>query len=287
MAEESDGGNTAGENERGGRSRTRHRNKNSHTPGNDKKDGKFKGETDELAGIVYDITSDDPSTSYQKTTQKIANYIVRKYPKASEYRKAIMSLDLPVIVEPADLTDTQAQNAFLVQRWNRAMTVYEKQIEQRNHNQNTVFSVILGQCTPAMVDQLETSDTWDEVNTNSDVMALLRLIRSNSHTSAPKKEPSHHLTDLFQQFYGFQQGRLTNSEYFNGFKEKLENLEDAYGPIGQDRKRVDRYLEETLGYSGGREFAPDRLVTDAEEHCRNAYIATNFLIYRDEFPPSG
>jgi hypothetical protein len=169
-----------------------------------------------------------------------------------------MSLDLPVIVEPADLTDTQeAQNAFLVQRWNRAMTVCEKQIEQwRNNNQNTVFSVILGQCTPAMVDQLETSNSWDEVNTNSDVMALLRLIRSHSHTSAPKKEPSHHLTDLFQQFYGFHQDRLTNSELFNGFKEKLENLEDAYGPIGQNRKRVDRYLEESLRYSGDVNLLP-------------------------------
>jgi hypothetical protein len=80
------------EGERGGRSRPRHRNKSSHTPSNDRKDGKFKGETDKLAGIVYDITSDDPSMSYQKTTQKIA---------------------------------------FLVQRWNRAMTVYEKQIDSQ------------------------------------------------------------------------------------------------------------------------------------------------------------
>jgi hypothetical protein len=243
---------------------------------NEEKTGKIA----ELKGFVYDVTSGNPAESFQRTTENIAEYVARTVSHGSEYRTALVQLQLEELVKPARpvaSTPGGTVDQFDVEEWKAELKKYNSKLEAREENQGTVFSIILGQCTNSMRDQLRAEPTWNEVDEKSDVIGLLKLIQSNSNVKQPRRFHPHHLFDAQKEFLTFTQGSLSVTEYYNAFKDRLEHLERLCGPIGQDEIRVNEYIRTELGISGGRSSASRDDVDRALAGCREQYIATIFL----------
>ena len=233
---------------------------------------KFEGKCEDLKGYVYDVQHGNATESFQKTTQEIAEYVSKEYEKAGEFRTALVNLEFEELVEPT-IDDEEAENRVKVLKYERLAKAYDAKVEARAKNEGKAFPLILGQCSPAMRDRIEASEKWKAVNAKTDVIGLLKLIQSASNTKQTKQEPSHTLMEAYREFFSFRQVRLSNSDYLQAFKDRLEVLERLAGEIGNDDDRVlDKYasMAATISHS------------QAQAACREEFIATNFLFGADK-----
>jgi len=270
MSEASSGENTSsggnGDNQGGGGDRRRNRGRKNTNA------SKFEGKCEELKGYVYDIQHSDATESFQKTTQEVAEYISKEYERAGEFRTALVDLEFEALVEPV-ISDEDANNRVKVLKYERLAKAYDAKVEARQKNEGKAFPLILGQCSPAMRDRLEASDQWKKINTKTDVIELLKLIQSASTTRQTKQEPSHTLMEAYRDFFSFRQIHLSNSDYLQAFKDRLDVLERLAGPIGQDDARVTQKVHD-------EEFEISH--AEARVACREAFIATTFLFGADK-----
>ena len=265
------GGGIGRRNER--RARNKHRNSAPDTT-------KFKGKNEQLKGFVYDVTTENPTESFQRTTSEIAEYVARTLEDAGEYRLALAELKLPPVKEavvPTDPTDIIA-----IEKWRMDHRDYLKKMENRKKNQGRVFPIILGQCSAAMRDQLESDPMWEGINNSTDVIGLLQLIQANSNVKQPRRARTHQLIDAQKEFLTFTQGSLSVPSYFKSFKDRLDQLERMSGPVGQELTRVDLYLKEVLKIPEGFSAATVEQVNTARDVSRSNYISTCFLFNADE-----
>jgi len=249
----------AGQQQRGG-------NRPRHVP-------KFSGKCSALKGHVYDVASSDPTESFHKTTLEIAEFVAVNFDGAGEYRRGLVDMLLPPVNKPDDPAD--GSNAFTIEKWKIEYQEYERQRIARK-NQDKVFALILGQCTPAMVDRLHAESTWTTIDNTTDVIGLLKLIQTNATVKQSQYERSHALFDAYTDFFSFRQLQLSLSDYYQGFKDRLDHLERINGPIGQDRARIDEYL--AINHPTG---ASDQENRAAEHACREAFLATILLFQAD------
>jgi hypothetical protein len=112
-----------------------------------------------------------------------------------------------------------------------------KLMENRKKNQGRVFPIILGQCTTAMRDQIESLPTWEGINSATDVIGLLKLIQANSNVKQPRRAYTHQLIDAQKEFLTFRQGSLSVPSYHKSFKDRLEQVERLSGPYSSSMKR--------------------------------------------------
>ena len=73
------------------------------------------------------------------------------------------------------------------------------------------FSVVLGQCSPNVRDRLESHPSYSQLQTNLDVIGLLKRIRESLYVVGTSKHPVHTATEAAEAIYGFYQGyHVTN-----------------------------------------------------------------------------
>jgi hypothetical protein len=108
----------------------------------------FMGKIPELEGYVYDVVTNDPTKSYQRTTEEIAEYVGRTLKDANKFRMGMVELSLPLLIEPKDPEDPT--NPVQLRKWDTAWRQHQKKISDCKSNQGLVFGIILGQCTRAM-----------------------------------------------------------------------------------------------------------------------------------------
>ncbi len=243
---------------------------------------KISGKIEQLEGHIYDVASASPMDSFTRTTEEIALYVSSNLDRAGDYRTGLVNLDLPPVPKPKSPEDTS--DAVLVALFNEDIKLYSRALDARRNNQGKVFAIILGQCTKAMKDQLEADAGWTAVNDSSDVIGLLKLIRAHSHGAQPNREASHMLLDAIQEFYGYRQEYIKDketvimhiSDYYQGFRERLENLERVHGPVGQDEPRVMAYMSNVMYMSS---VPSDVAMRQAKAACRERFLATTLIFH--------
>jgi hypothetical protein len=194
----------------------RNRNRNSHGSNN----RPFQGKISDLEGHVYDVKTNDPTKTFQKTTEEIAEYVARTLPDAGEYRLGLIELSLPDISPPADPDESGLQNVIVMEKWKAAYKLSQDLQKVRKTNQGKVFAIVLGQCTTAMRDELLSDDAWGRINSSTDVIGLLKLIQRHSNVKISKGEFSHQAIEAEHEFSQFKQGpTLTLQEYYQAFKD--------------------------------------------------------------------
>jgi len=246
-----------------------------------KKDQKstFQGKIPELEGYVYDVVSNDPTKSYQKTTEEIAEYVGRTLKDANEFRMGMIELKLPTLTEPKDPEDPN--NPVLLRKWDTAWKQYQKKLNDRESNQGLVYGIVLGQCTRAMRDELDAHNNWKAINAKSDVIELLKLIQASSNVKINKGEFSHQRIEAELSLLTFKQRHLSQDDYHKAFKDKLDLYEQLVGPIANESTRIDQYLRTVMKIPAGLAGATSDDLTTAKINCRESYLATLFLFNSD------
>jgi len=191
-----------------------------------------KGRTKELRGYVYRIRSTFPAESFARTTREIGEYIARKIPNAGEYRIALQALYLRPLVPPAEPSgpvlvvgqDPDPPTAFQIKIWEMEYKTYENERVRREHNQRTVFPIVLGQCTGTLRTALESDPSYLGISAAYDVIRLLQLIQSKAFVGPTKGDHIYNAQQAENAWRGFKQPRTMElADYFHAFNDRLAN----------------------------------------------------------------
>ena len=155
---------------RGGR-----RNKGNRKGSNIWKVEKFVGKCEALKGFIYDCSDNKQADQFVSTTLEIVTYIGSNYKHGGDVRLALTNLEPPNIPYPVE----PAANASITERkiFENKCSVYCKREETYESNMQQIFALIWGQCTEALQAKLQGLDDFDQLNTDSDALGLLREMK--------------------------------------------------------------------------------------------------------------
>eukprot|EP00521_Asterionellopsis_glacialis_P009862 CAMPEP_0195281132 /NCGR_PEP_ID=MMETSP0707-20130614/574_1 /TAXON_ID=33640 /ORGANISM="Asterionellopsis glacialis, Strain CCMP134" /LENGTH=311 /DNA_ID=CAMNT_0040339981 /DNA_START=103 /DNA_END=1035 /DNA_ORIENTATION=- len=263
MTEASDGSTPPGDgkpqkgnsNPNGGPDNRNNRRRNRH-PRNTNRSNRYEGKCEPIKRSVYDVTAGTNSTDlFANTTKAIAEYIATEYDDAGEYRNGLVELNLPTLTKPEDVDVSDTLNFEI---WKLDMRDFRDKSKKRVKNNAKAFALILGQCSRAVRDRVEASSEWNDINDESDVIGLLKLICQSIFTGATTRKKGQSLADAELAFYGFRQGdRMTNSEFLATL---LISMSDPkrYGQLAADLEN--EHTRGTDGYPTNVTTAYDMLV---------------------------
>ena len=235
---------------------------------------RFKGQCADLEFITYDTTVNLTNQDlYTTTTRKIGEYVATTFERAGEFRLGMVNLTLPTIDLPANPT-SKATTAE-IEMYKIDLREAKGRLRRREENSQRIFPLILGQCSRTIRDRMEAHQDWHQVNADSDVMGLLKLIRQSMHGKATTKQATHSYAEAESDFIRFKQTeRMTNSDYLEKFKGLIAVYEHCGGEPGITKARTKAFLDTS-------ETDTDKAERDARTKARDEYIAVTFLLKSD------
>jgi len=224
---------------------------------------------------VYDVVTG--KDTFAKTTREIAEYVGREFDDAGEFRTGMVAMRLPDLTEPVAPADNAGVVA--VELWKLARRTYEKSLEVRRKNSARVFALLIGQCSQALRNRLEAHEHYSRVNATSNVIRLLEMIQGCMIQRQTRQKPVHTALNAEDQVHAFRQRNLPNNEYYDKFKDLINNAERLGREFGAHPDRVDAHLAEIVA-------DPDFPTADehdqARERARDEYLAVMFLTHSDK-----
>ena len=220
----------------GGRGRSQHQQRQSTNT-------TFTGKTDDLSGHIYDLTDiRRSSTQYVETTKEIVEYIGREYKEGRIVKQAITNMAAAVVHEPAlpveppppadaaHPTDEEIEARRAYRRAEARYGILMKQSLQTEHDVGEsmfkAYNLILGQCTPRLVNALESRTAFEQVQQNANPVELLRMIRAETRQDQEQKHPAVGVTNALRALFGFRQNDSSNEKYIKDFRNTVEAIED-------------------------------------------------------------
>ena len=151
------------------------RNKGNRKGGPIRKVEKFVGKCEALKGFIYDCSDNKQADQFVSTTMEIATYVGSNYKHGGDVRIALSNLEQPTIPYPVEppITATFTERKIFENR----CSVYCKRLETYESNMQQIFALIWGQCTVALQAKLQGLDNFDELNTESDALGLLKEMK--------------------------------------------------------------------------------------------------------------
>jgi hypothetical protein len=140
--------------------------------------GPFKGKATDLHGYIYDIGLPNSNNDlFSKTTKEITEHVSRTIKGAGVFRLAMVDLVFPTMTPPSAPVDAPGMNEpswVDKEQYKLQYSKYIKKMDKWSQVQAKVFPLVLGQCSRTIHDRLEASPDWNNINTSSDVLELLK-----------------------------------------------------------------------------------------------------------------
>lgn len=235
----------------------------------------YLGKCEPIKHHVYDVKKS--VDQFSKTTKEISGYIARTVKHGAEFANAMdpENLGFADIAEPQLPDDTD--DVIQMETWKYAFKTYSDKIEKRHLATGTAYAIVLGQCSPAVIDRIEAHDDYSTINAGYDLIALLRLIRNCMYTGSTTKDPEHALGEAYAKFYKFfQHSRMSNSEFLRLFKGMVDKVEQLGGNLGVEPSRVSAYMT-----ARNQDPDDDDPTAQAKTAVRDKFLAVQLLIKCD------
>jgi hypothetical protein len=217
----------------------------------------------------------------------------RTYPKfTSQFTTAIETLVLDDPVAPPDPDPT---NALQMELWKLDVKEYRQKLSEYTSFRAGLYSLVLGQCTPAMEDRLRSHQGFLEAH--QDGIQLLELIKSLLHTFEEHRNLNDALAEVKEYFYTLKQGeRQTLQEYYEKFTAHMEVI-DQVGVTIEDQSMINKIATDNLreGTPNDEDQAEARARAMATRFVRGAnshfngyrdHLQNSFLDGQDYYPTS-
>ena len=235
---------------------------------------RFTSACEDLKDHVYDTgVGRNNAEIFSKTTKAIAEYVAREYTAAGEFRNGLPDMTLPTLVAPTPPGTTATVVELKI--WEMDFKEYRKRMEEREKNMEKTYALILGQCSKTIRDSIVAHEHWESVNTSSNTLGLLRLIRQSLYQRATRRHETHALIDAETTLMCFRQSeRMSNSDYLEKLRDLVEAYEHLGGEPGTSKARVDSLLIDP-------DLADDDERQEANTKARDEYLAVLLLTKSD------
>ena len=257
--------------------RVARRNRIARKGGIGRKVEKFVGKCEALKGLIYDCSDNKQADQFVSTTMEIATYVGSHYKHGGDVRLALTNLEPPTIPYPVE----PAPTASLTERkiFENKCSVYCKREETYRSNMEQIFALIWGQCTEALQAKLQGLDNFDELNTNSDALGLLKEMKAIAFNFQMHKYSHLALNEAKRRFYHLVQGKhMSNQDYLKKFNNMVDVIEHCGGQIGAEPGPIASALTD-LGYDPNN-FNPPEFM-EAYEIVKDEHLAVCFLYGAD------
>jgi Reverse transcriptase (RNA-dependent DNA polymerase)/Zinc knuckle len=242
------------------------------------KPAKFEGRCEVLKGYIFDCTDSRDADTFSNTTKEIAIHVGSKYDYGADISIAVENLELPTLVEPADLP--QGANETKKRMWEKRVDGFIKRETMLEENVKTLYSLVWGQCTENLRAKIESVKEYDRMSKARDGIMLLKTIKSIAFNFQAHKHPLQSLYECRQRFERCRQGKLTVAQYFEKFINLVEQIEHCGGNIGQDFT----HLDAVANFDYQKEFKDldDQERKSVLVKSKDAYLAVAFLMQSDK-----
>ena len=177
-----------------------------------------------------------------QTPLKIAKYAGRTLKESQDIRLAIEKIEDVVFQMPTKRTVTTTLDTDTVNMiYKTKIDSYIKRHNVYRQNKSSMYAIVFGQCAKSMRAKVEGNATFETIKSNSDVIALLRLIRDFSHDIQSDRNPFvaqfmaiKNFVNLRQSFY------MTNDQYLEAFTKNLQVLSHSGVDLGRKKLPLQR-----------------------------------------------
>ncbi|GAX19421.1 hypothetical protein FisN_4Lu403 [Fistulifera solaris] len=252
----------------GRRNRNRNRTPRSGEP--------FIGKVEDLKGVIYDVVAG--KETFTETTKQIALYVSREFPDAGEYRVGMVELRLEELVRPEPPADRN--DPVALELWKDEKDAVRKKMEKRERASGQVFSTVMDQCSPALINRLEAHTDWTRIHREGDVIELLKLIRSSMTLGQTRQYDYHSWVTVEGKLRECKQTKyMSNHEYYEKFKECVANAERLGTEVGYSERRVQQELDESAADGGN---PTEEELSAAKKKVKESFLAVMFLVNSDQ-----
>ena len=164
------------------------------------------------------------------------------------------------MLQDASGKDTTTPDPADVERYKLEAKTYHDRKVSLEENLKRVFALVLGQCSQTIRDRVEASSEWKKANSESDTIALLKLIQKSLYNQATGKQFIHAQIEAELALHKFIQGRnMSNSDYLDKFKGLVEVYKHLGGKPGVNDMNVAavKLTDSTLSNEQAEKIAED------------------------------
>ena len=251
-------------NQRRNNRRSNNRDNNNRTTGNNNThDSKlsFKGSTKGMNGHVFSVYHESTDKrQFSKTIKALQLYVggSSNFKYADDLEPLFRSQQLPDIPKPSKPDTYDSTNEVDVQILKQEVAEYMERRKSLRANLRVLWNVIWGQCTEALQAELQalpafTDSEYPPADGLANCAWLLTQIKNIRTRFASQSYAFSAAIDAYYNLFTFRQNDLSDTEYYEQFKELTDLIHDFGGDIGTDalfkKTLTDNYPKElTLSF---------------------------------------
>jgi hypothetical protein len=237
------------------------------------KSNRFEGQCAQLRGYIFDCADARQSDMFIKTTKEIADYVGWSYKFGGDIRLVVEGRKLSEIEQPMNPPTKASRTQECI--WEKLVDEYVKRTNYLAANVPTLFSLVWGQCSDGMRQQLEASAKFSSLSESGDGIGLLGLIKVITFNFQSQKYLPHSLHDAKKCFYTWSQGRSSAQAFLEQFQNIVDVIEHCGGHIGHDSGLIKLVSD---GTSKPAIVGAKDATKIAQEH----YLANAFILGTDK-----
>jgi hypothetical protein len=243
---------------------------------------KFEGACAELKGSIFDCTGYDQADVYVKTKEQLEIYVGANYSHGGTMANAIDKLKAPTVSEPLPPANygTDQVNAAEKFKWEMQMKEIYRTQEDIKRLVQKLYSLILGQCTDALIARIEAHSKYATASVARDGIELLAVIKSICFNFQDQKYVPQSIYESKKRWYKIEQGRgepLT--QYYERYQNNVEVIEQCGGTVGYE-EGVQATVYKDEGVSPTTTDAGE--IKSVLDKTKERMLATGFIMGADE-----
>ena len=137
---------------------------------------------------MFDCSTRKSLEACNETLKQIAIYVGKEYGKQADLIKFVVENEKdPEIDKPADISTSDQNNKLKMFMWQEQAKRYMDRKEGLELGKKKLYTLIWGQCTKAMQNELETSDKFEKMKEDQDPIVLIQEIKSITYSFRDQK----------------------------------------------------------------------------------------------------
>jgi len=136
--------------------------------------------------------------------------------------------------------------------WKQEVAIYVKTKAAIDGHVQSLFLLVLGQCTEALKAKLEALENWDDMVAEMNGLDLILQVKTIAFQFESTQYEMHALIEAKRRFWSFHQGKeMDTQEYHRLFQSHIQVIEHCGGSLGHEKGAIANYAKSKYDKSIG------------------------------------